>query len=359
MLMVIFGAGASYDSSPTYGLGMAPPGTGEMAAYDDYYRPPLAKDLFANRPLFIQALELFPQCKTIVPRLRDPAVVTGQKSIEALLQEIEKEAETYARGHQELAAVRCYLQQAISQCEMQWRSITRRITNYLWLLREIERTNRGDDPVCLVTFNYDTLLEDALEDLGLMVRRMEDYVDRVCLFRVFKLHGSVNWALEVEDPLPANLNLGYAPGVLRYLIERGSGLRVSNRFALCDPSSMGVANGHPAFPALAIPVEKKQVFQCPPDVIEKLTSALPHVTKMIIIGWRATETHFLKLLRENLRPGVYLSIVAGNQHDAENIRVHIHRALLNNQPSSNPEPFGFTDFLRSRRAEQILASGPD
>ena len=355
--MVIFGAGASYDSSPTYTIGMAPPDAIGIA--DDYFRPPLAKDLFANRPLFIQALELFPQCKAVVPRLRDPAVVSGQKSIETLLQEIEKEAEGYPRGHEELAAVRCYLQRAISQCEIQWRSITKRVTNYLWLLREIERMHRGDDPVCLVTFNYDTLLEDALEDRGLKIERMEDYVDRSCLFRLFKLHGSVNWAQEVRDPLPANINRRYAPAVLTYLVKRGPKLQALNRFVICDPSSMGVFNERPIFPAIAIPVEKKQEFQCPPDMLESLRSSLPHVTKIITIGWRATEGHFLKLLKENLRPGVYLSIVAGNQREAENIRVHINEALPDNQPSSNPEPWGFTEFLRSRRAEQILAAGPD
>lgn len=323
---------------------------------DDYFRPPLAKDLFANRPLFIQALELFPQCKAVVPRLRDPAVISGQKSIETLLQEIEKEAEGYPRGHQELAAVRCYLQRALGQCEIEWRLRTKRVTNYLWLLREIERMHRGDDPVCLVTFNYDTLLEDALEDLGFKIERMKDYVDRSSLFRVFKLHGSVNWGLEVDDPLPANISPTNSHAVLNYLIKRGPSLKSSNRFVLCDPSSMGVANRHPIFPAIAIPVEKKQVFQCPTDMLDSLKKTLPHVTKIIIIGWRATETHFLKLLKENLRPGVYLSIVAGSQLEAEDIRVHIHQALLNNPPSSSPEQWGFTDFLRSRRAEQILAS---
>ena len=43
MLMVIFGAGASYDSSPTYSIGMAPPGAGEQSRDNAYYRPPLAK----------------------------------------------------------------------------------------------------------------------------------------------------------------------------------------------------------------------------------------------------------------------------------------------------------------------------
>jgi hypothetical protein len=355
-LMVIFGAGASFDSSPTYTPGIVPPGASPTDHHNDFNRPPLAKDLFANRPLFIDALEAFPQCKPIVPRLRAPAVISGQMSIETLLQEIEEEAKTYTRGTQELAAVRCYLQRAISQCEMNWRSTTRGITNYLTLLREIERTHRGDEPVCLVTFNYDTLLEAALEHLGLMVRSMEDYIDRLALFRVFKLHGSVNWAQEVLIQLPGNIYLDHPHLVLRHLIENAAGLPISNRFVLCDPGNMGVANGGPAFPAIAIPLEKKQSFQCPQHMIDQLTAALPHVTKILTIGWRASEAHFLELLKRDLKRGVFLSIVAGNQTEAENIRVRIHEVLLNNPPSSTAEPTGFTEFIRSRRAESILSS---
>ncbi len=84
MLMVIFGAGASFDSSSTYTIGTAPPGASQTDRDNDYYRLPLAKDLFANRPSFIEAINAFPQCKTIVPRLRDPAVTSGIASIGVL-----------------------------------------------------------------------------------------------------------------------------------------------------------------------------------------------------------------------------------------------------------------------------------
>jgi len=70
MLIVIFGAGASFDSCPTY-----PPGHHE-AVLDGHtlnkdFRPPLANELFENRPIFAEAiLRHFPQCQPIVPRLR-------------------------------------------------------------------------------------------------------------------------------------------------------------------------------------------------------------------------------------------------------------------------------------------------
>jgi len=43
------------------------------------------------------------------------------------------------------------------------------------------------------------------------------------------------------------------------------------------------------FPALSIPVEKNDEFSCPTEHVKALEGLLPRVTKMITIGWRATE----------------------------------------------------------------------
>jgi SIR2-like domain len=362
MLMVVFGAGASYDSSSTYPPGATISVTGESAEFarlNEYHRLPLAKDLFANRPTFINAIDEFPQCKPVVSRLRDPAVTSGRASVEARLREIEEEAKTYVRGKQELAAIRCYLTRVISVCEAHWRNNTRGITNHLSLLREIRRTHTTDEPVCLVTFNYDTLLENALVELDpqFEIKRMEDYTRRPALFRLFKLHGSVNWGREVDiSGFPANLNMTNPPSVLKYLIENATEQQITDRFAICHPSSMGLADGRvPVFPAIAIPVEKKSMFECPNYMIEELKSVLPHITEMILIGWRATEEHFLELLKQHLKPGVYISIVSAHGPEAQEVGVHISQFLLNNRPSLYPEQInGFTQFILGRRAEAIL-----
>jgi hypothetical protein len=193
MLMVIFGAGASFDSSPTYPPGKVSPAVSGGDYANNHHRPPLAKDLFEDRPIFRFVLDAFPQCKSIVARLRDPAVTSGEKSIETVFRHLEDEALTYPRGQQELLAVRCYLQRAIYRSQKEWRTFTGRITNYLSLLREIERNNRTGNPVCLLTFNYDTLLEDGLQDLGVEIRQMNDYTAEDRVFKVVKIHGSINW----------------------------------------------------------------------------------------------------------------------------------------------------------------------
>src|SRR6266568_3188132 len=180
MLLVIFGAGASFDSAPTY-----PPGANVLGGdrVNNFHRPPLANELFENRPLFAEAIDRFPECRPIVPRLRN----LGDRSIEAVLEDIQGEAETYARANQELAAVRCYLHRVISRTENEWRGVAKHVTNYLTLLREIERTH-PKGPVCLVTFNYDMLLEDALLHFDLHIEGMSDYTQKHPFYRVFKLH---------------------------------------------------------------------------------------------------------------------------------------------------------------------------
>jgi hypothetical protein len=66
-------------------------------------------------------------------------------------------------------ALRFYLRDAIAHCQVEWPKQVGGATNYAWLVREVEHwRSRVDGYVAWVTFNYDTLLEDAL--LGLFQR---------------------------------------------------------------------------------------------------------------------------------------------------------------------------------------------
>src|SRR5882762_5438328 len=119
MLMVIFGAGASYDSVPTYPPPpvLTHPHGGD--APNKHHRPPLANELFENRPLFAQTIQLYPACEPIIPRLR---ALNGE-TVEAALQELQEKAEQYPRGHCQLAAVRYYLAHAISHTQELWANV--------------------------------------------------------------------------------------------------------------------------------------------------------------------------------------------------------------------------------------------
>jgi hypothetical protein len=321
-------------------------------------RPPLARSLFDNRKIFVNTLDEFPQCKAIVPRLRDPLVLAGAVSIEKRIEEIRDEARTYRRGGKELTALRCYLQRAIRRCEMVWMGITRGITNQLTLLREIERIYSGSRPTCLVTFNYDTLLETALELLGQehKIQSMQAYASHGRLFRLFKLHGSVNWGLEFDGDLPPSLGLASPDFIGRFVVEDSPKLGDPELYVLSDALTLLSSDRRPVFPAVAIPVEEKNDFQCPKPALDALKQLMPDVSKVITIGWRASEAHFLSLLDTHLKPGVPVFVVAATLQEAEDLRNRIVGATRSARPVCRAENVrGFTKFMQSGVATKILA----
>jgi hypothetical protein len=351
MLMVIFGAGASYDSVPTY----LPPPTPIQPhggdAPNKHHRPPLANELFENRPLFAQTMQLYPECEPIIPRLR---ALNGE-TVESALQDLQEKAEQYPRGHCQLAAIRYYL----SHTKDLWTNVACGVTNYKTLLDQIERAHRDDELVCLVTFNYDTMLEDALADFDLKIQVLADYIDAHRFYRVFKPHGSTNWVRLVRAPKleATSTNVAVAR---QALIQRAPELQLSSDFRMANLQSTAWLEGWPVFPAIAIPVDKKSHFECPQEHLDELTALLPKVTKLLLIGWRATEAHFLELLKIHLKKGVRLYTVAGSEMESANINRALQTALPGIFSGSVIDPdrngTGFTNFVLSRRLESFLKS---
>src|ERR1700747_3679336 len=183
MLLVIFGAGASYDSVPHL-----PPMPNAQRHPVEEDRPPLANQLFADRPIFVNAMERFTHPMVLVLRLRQEGVV-----VERELARFREEGKTFPQRYCQLAAIQYYLHFVLWNCQDQWRQRHRGITNYLTLLDEIERWRfEHKEKVCFVTFNYDTMLDQSMEsELRLPIPHIDAYItwEDYCLI---KLHGSVN-----------------------------------------------------------------------------------------------------------------------------------------------------------------------
>src|SRR5687768_15702053 len=127
LLLVIFGAGASYDSAPTH----PPPGSRRARLNQhpnvEECRPPLADHLFDDRPDFRQALAEVPDCLPLIANLRHrPDGVT----VEAALDEFLAEAHAYPSRHQQLLAIRYCLHVQLSRCIASWSNIHDGVTNY-------------------------------------------------------------------------------------------------------------------------------------------------------------------------------------------------------------------------------------
>ncbi len=117
MLMVIVGAGASFDSSPD-----SPPNMDGVSSF----RPPMANDLFADRGVMREARTVFPQITSIIPELNP----RPGRSIEEALQRLEAEGKTNPARRQQLVAVRYYLQYLFRTLIPRWMGQVGQVTTY-------------------------------------------------------------------------------------------------------------------------------------------------------------------------------------------------------------------------------------
>jgi len=356
MLMVVFGAGASYDSIPS----RPPPRqriAGVLGDPISGYRLPLAKELFEDRPLFNDWLARFEHCQGVIVRLRN-ACKAG--SLEHELQKMQDEAKNNPWRHKQLAAVQFYLQSMLWDCKRELdNDSTTTSTNYKELLVQIEDSRiQKNEKICLVTFNYDTMLEDALPLVGVEINDLHDYVGNEN-YKIIKLHGSVNWAHRVAAPIEEFPDTGDL-GVANEVIERRAELNILPEFRIIHrPLGGNLALGYPPleeplFPALAIPVENKREYEyeCPEDHLKALRDFIPEVSKMLLIGWRGTETAFLQSLKENLRKMVYVMAVNGELAAAKEANDRLCNAGV--QGRFEGLEVGFSQFVASREVERLL-----
>ena len=302
MLLVIFGAGASFDSVPQWKNRSGP---------CEAHRPPLAKDLFEDRAPFVSVMDRYPACKPVVPLLRTSTPIEEQ------LAAFEEQARQYPQRHSQLTAIRYYLHDMLWECQSVWRQRNSGITNFATFIDAIERWRlRSGEPVCLVTFNYDTMLEDAMsQTLGITFDNFGKYI--LNYYKLIRLHGSLDWGhVVVMGKNPTNPN-----DIIRAArdggIGGGLGFQVLPEFRKLNGASLDGMDGQILLPALAIPVEKKRAFECPPEHLQALANGLREVTKIIAIGWRAMEQHFLEMLRERLtglKGDVDLMVVSGSEN---------------------------------------------
>jgi len=302
MLLVVFGAGASYDSAPDF---WPPSGRGHPLEED---RLPLANGLFDLRPIFVEAADRFPDCKAILPRLRAKDV-----SVETTLASIREEGSGWPPALQELASVQYYLHMALWRCENTWQNRHHGVTNYAALLREISKWRDGaSQPVCFVTFNYDRMLERAMgQVLKLQPTTLDVYAHKN--YTLIKLHGSVDWGREINGIDDPRIFHTYP---IQRLIAEVATLKISGRYRAVTNFPMQIAGDRLVFPALSIPLERKDEFNCPDEHVQRLEQLLPEVTRILTIGWRGAEHRFMSMLRHGLKDLPKLMIVSGSDEDA-------------------------------------------
>jgi hypothetical protein len=357
MLMVIFGAGASYDSArafPPSGPRAATQSFGtQFPAPDDdgeAWRPPLASELFRDaKQRFGNMVARYQRLHPILLRLREPQ---GGRSLEQELQSLQDEANGYSERKRQLLSVRYYLRDLLSEVTENWLKRTR-FTNYAQLIDQIMQFRTGSEPVCLVTFNYDLLLDRALFSFGYNPKPLEHHFDAHPILKLFKPHGSVDWARFVDAP--PNTRLG-----IQQLIEQADTIKFSDKYLVADPTDprQMFTFERPIVPAIAIPVQTKteDTFEWPRRHRAYLEQLLPSVTKIMIIGWQAREAHFSQMLRSALpsRGLTHLFVVGKDAQDAGAILNYFAGELGQLPGNHSVANGGFSQFVVGGEGETFL-----
>jgi hypothetical protein len=100
MLMVVFGEGASHGRSSSFLLNRYPGDLGNNPS-NDFDGPPLANQLFQERPFFVALRERFPKCLAVVPYLQS---LSQNVDVEHELGRLESESKKDPEAPKQLAA---------------------------------------------------------------------------------------------------------------------------------------------------------------------------------------------------------------------------------------------------------------
>lgn len=119
MLLVILGAGASYDSAWKHYFNTHP-----VEQYP--WRPPLANHLFA-RPAFEQLLGRYQDALAVVPDLVN---IPEGSNLERVMDGLQAESSKHPQRTKQLRAIRLYLRDLLTRCTGEWLRITSNVTNY-------------------------------------------------------------------------------------------------------------------------------------------------------------------------------------------------------------------------------------
>jgi hypothetical protein len=130
------------------------------------------------------------------------------------------------------------------------------------------------------------------------------------------------------------------------LIEQAS------RLTLLDEWTKGNAPaGEMAVPAVAIPLERKQAYECPQEHVDHLAKVLPRVERIISVGWRATDEPFIGLMREHAKSVRQVVCVTGSNPEDPLQRIV---AVLDRVDDAQAIRGGFSNFITRRELKRLF-----
>jgi hypothetical protein len=358
VLLVVLGAGASFDSMPRdreteERVDLAGVGTYRF----DQVRPPLTKDLAKEQPFFNSLVSKYPACRPVVDYLRRELVAASARPTPTLEDALARyQAGTDASIPRQMMATRFYLRDLLwtSTGFMQSDILTGGITNYTTLIRKLRAATVGTPThLCIVSFNYDLLLEATCRDhWGFDPNVIEAYLGEDV--SILKPHGSVQW-------------VWFAGGEAKYRPTEADRQTIELAPDVPADSSAEILQGLPPYdrdydsftvplrvPALALPIAEKTDFAWPKAQQDRLCSFTGAVHRVLTIGWRAAEPHFVRLLEPLVARGAKLLVVTGRGDTDETVANLV--SVTGEAAHICALDTGFRDFLGREEFDWLLGS---
>lgn len=350
---IVLGAGASHDFiDPKY------ISTGKVLDWETF-KPPLASEIF-NPAKFGGVIQKYNEASQLSASVL--SALRAGKDLEEFMQELRERG-----GHRipQLVELVFYLGDLFQLISSKFRNNPG--NNYSDLIGRI-RDNGGE--ACMVTFNYDTLLETNLgTQFAEKKHELDDYIRHD--IQVIKIHGSCEWSY-VSGPFEQYevdeiLKIG---GINKYLVQNPSrvygikedGKKINTQpeiipqrnFQMTQKNTYGTDEFFESYPALAIPVRTKHTYVCPDYHIEELKKALSQTCKILIIGWKAADENLLEIFEEVIKYPVEFTIVAGKgSKTAEEIKEKIRQKVK--VVSFKIVDQGFTGFMGSQACDDFFS----
>jgi len=336
MITVIFGAGASH--------GCIDEETSRKASW--VHQPPISQSLFSEDYLGRQQMY---KIKDLAHSLNTHAY--HENSIEEVLDEIYLQ-----KGRvKEMIGVRFYLEDLFSEISRNF--LNNRASHFTSLIRHLEDFAK-EIPVTFATFNYDTLLEQAMASVipSYKFVQMDDYLSPNGRYKLVKLHGSCNWRYSLSEPLK-----------IRAQFFKKNNKEKRFEFALNDidfnklsNENIFVCNDHDldsdySPPAISLPITSKDTssFVCPKSMLDHLGSALEKTSYLIVIGWKGQEKHFNRTYLKLLPPNALITIVTKKSSTYNDI-VNRMRKFVNPSCHFNKVQDGFSKYVTREKFKESI-----
>lgn len=206
----------------------------------------------------------------------------------------------------------------------------------------------------VVSFNYDTLLETAINaTLGHGYNKVDDYINFDRSIFLYKPHGSCNWirnfgisqGLSFEERNQFISTTLYKKKLNYYDI-----FKLLKKDIVIENEINFPRDRHQRYlPQLLIPFTDKDDFVMPLQHRNSLGGNLAQIDEILIIGWKGNEQVFKDLLRNQIGPRK-VKITVANKGD-ETIRENFKDVL----PNAFWETQGtFSDYMKMSLARKHL-----